>query len=201
MRDVLEQPSEEEDDDDDDMTPESSHSPLESGLSTFVIRGPDTLSDTGIKQPTRQQELGLYSAFMTGVHFAVAMLHGPSLHRYFVEQSPTLDCSPGQKGLEALRFAIYFTATTSLRDDQCIGQLGEKQSVLIPRFRSGVEVALAKIDFVNTEDMSTLQALVFYLVSSISSFQLIGLRSTRPLTLLHSSPFEVTRTLGERGRC
>lgn len=196
---MLEQSSDEEDDEV-EMTPESSsHSPAEPGLSSFVLRGPDILAETGIKQPTRQQELNLYSAFMAGVHFAVAMLHGPSLHRYFVKQSSTLDCSPGQKGMEALRFAIYFTATTSLRPDQCISQLGEDKSVLLPRYRSGVELALAKIDFVNTEDISTLQAMAFYLVSDLRFIRDNSLANSDSLISLHSSPFVPMKTLGVRG--
>lgn len=102
---------------------------------------------------------------MTNVEPVVKMLHGPSLRRYFLEECGHLDCSPGPRGWDALKFAIYYTATTSLTPDECLSRLGKERAVLLPRFRSNTEFALARADFVNTEDMSTLQALVLYLVS------------------------------------
>jgi hypothetical protein len=44
-------------------------------------------------------------------------------------------------------------------------QIGEERSVLLTRYRASVEVALAKADFVNTVELSTLQALAIFLVS------------------------------------
>ena len=97
------------------------------------------------------------------------ILHGPSLRRYFVEKNGALECSPGPKGWKALEFAIYFASITSLTPDECSKRLGEEKDVLLPKFRLSTEIALAKADFINTEDMSTLQALLLYLVSHISS--------------------------------
>jgi hypothetical protein len=76
-----------------------------------------------------------------------------------------LVCSPGANGLEALRFAIYYAATTSVTAAQCMMQIGEERSALLARYRMSVEVALAKADFVNTVELSTLQALAIFLVS------------------------------------
>lgn len=104
---------------------------------------------------------------MSNVEPAVKILHCPSLRRYFIEESGVLDCSPGPKGWEALKFAIYYVTTTSLTPDECLQRLGEEKAVLLPRYRSSTEFALARADFVNTEDMSTLQALIFYLVSRL----------------------------------
>jgi hypothetical protein len=44
-------------------------------------------------------------------------------------------------------------------------QVGEERSALLTRYRVSVEVALAKADFVNTVELSTLQALAIFLVS------------------------------------
>ena len=93
------------------------------------------------------------------------VLHGPSLKRYLYGQVGDLVCSPGPNGLEALRFAIYYAATTSSTAAQCMMQVGEERSALLTRYRVSVEVALAKADFVNTVELSTLQALAIFLVS------------------------------------
>jgi hypothetical protein len=167
MREVLNQSSDEENDDS-TATPNSNELSLtQCGQSNFVLHPPDILSETGgpLKDPNRRQVHSLYSSFMTNVEPVVKMLHGPSLRRYFLEESGHLDCSPGPRGWNALKFAIYYTATTSLTPDECLLRLGKERAVLLPRFRSNTEFALARADFVNTEDMSTLQALVLYLVS------------------------------------
>ena len=180
MREVLNQPSDDEDDDS-DLT-QYPHPPgiTQSSQSNFVICAPDVLSDRGsaLKHPIRSHVRSLYLAFMTNVESNVKMLHGPSLRRYMVEETGELDCSPGPEGWNALKFAIYYITTTSLTPDECLQRLGEEKSVLLPRFRSSTELALARADFVNTEDMSTLQALVLYLVSySLTFFPLLMLVS------------------------
>lgn len=139
---------------------------------------------------------------MVKVDPVVKILHGPSLRRYFVEGSGEIDCSPGPKGWDALKFAIYYTATTSLTPDECFQQLGEDKSVLVRSMRFSTELALARADFVNTEDMSTLQAMVLYLVRPIR--YRLGEPERRYvgslLTLLQSLPFEAMTTLGVPGR-
>jgi hypothetical protein len=122
-----------------------------------------------LKPPTRSQIQSLYESFLTNVDPAVKILHGPSLRQYFVEQTGELECSPGPKGWNALEFAIYYASTTSLTPDECLQQLGEEKDMLLLRFRLSTEIALARANFIDTEDISTLQALLLYLVSHISS--------------------------------
>jgi hypothetical protein len=167
MREVLDQPSDEEEDLR-EMTPiSSSSSSPQSNQSHFVICAPDALPSaaSALKHPPHSQLCFIYSAFMKNVDPVVKILHGPSLGQYFTAQTEELKCSPGQSGLDALRFAIYYTTATSLAPEECLQQLGEEKAVVLNRFRCGTELALARADFINTEDMSTLQALVLYLVS------------------------------------
>lgn len=167
MREVLNQSSDDEDDDS-EVTPNSSPlSVTQLGYSNFVICGPDVLPNVGkiLRHPTRSQIGSLYSSFMMNVDPVVKILHGPSLRLYLVEGTRNLECSYGPKGLEALTFAIYYATTTSLTPEECLQQYGEEKAVLLARFRSSTEIALAGADFVNTEEVSILQALVLYLVS------------------------------------
>ena len=73
--------------------------------------------------------------------------------------------SPGPRGLEALRFAVFYAATTSLTAPECQHKLGEDRATLLARFRCATELALARADFVNTTEMSTLQALVIFVIA------------------------------------
>jgi hypothetical protein len=169
MREVLSQPSDDEEHDS-ELTPEANSPSV--AQSEFLIRTPDLLPNTGsaLNHPTRSQVHSFYSLFMSNVEPVVKMLHGPSLTRYFIEETGELDCSPGPKGLDALRFAIYYATTTSLNPEECLLRLGEEKAVLLSRYRFGTEIAMARADLVNTEEMSTLQALVLYLVSHTLPF-------------------------------
>lgn len=110
----------------------------------------------------------MYSAFVRNVDPVVKILHAPSLERYLIERTGEFECSPGPKGWKALEFAIYYCCVTSLTQEECLERLGEERGTLLSRYQLGVEIGLGRADFVNTGDMSTLQALVLYLVSIYS---------------------------------
>ena len=166
MREVLGQPSDDEDDES-QQTPNSNLPGPDHGQSSFAIYSPEFLPsmESALEHPTRSQIHSLYASFITNVDPLIKLLHGPSLRRYLIEGAENLDCSPGPTGWDALKFAIYYSTTTSLTPEECLERLREEKTVLLPRFRSGTEFALAKADFVNTEEVSALQALVLYLVS------------------------------------
>ena len=180
LREVLDQSSEDEEE-----AGGPSPEPTFSDSAAFVV---SSSNRRAIRSPTRVETLTLYRYFISNVHPVVRILHGPSVHRYLIEQSEQLDCSPGPKGWEALKFAIFFTTVTSLSPEECLQELREEKAVLVLRFRQGTESALAKIDFVNTEDLSTLQALVLYLVSEFHS---IFFRTRRLRVLGHPSMYSM----------
>jgi hypothetical protein len=62
-------------------------------------------------------------------------------------------------------FAIYYGATTSLSGRDCVAKLGEEKSILLARYRFAVEQALARANFLNTEELVVLQALVIFLMT------------------------------------
>ncbi|KAI9672466.1 MAG: hypothetical protein M1817_003232 [Caeruleum heppii] len=192
MREVLNESSDDEDEGS-DLTPNSpSPSLAQAGHSSFVICRPDLLPDVAgpLKHPTRSQVHSLYACYLTNVDPVVKMLHGPSLRRYLVEETGQLDCSPGPRGWEALRFAIYYTATSSLTPEECSQMLGEEQLVLLPYFRLATELALARADFVNTDDMSTLQALILYL------FAVRSIENSRRTWTMTSLAVRIAHALG-----
>ena len=164
VREVLDQSSDEEDS---TNRPASQGKTAQNLASNFVVGLAASNTAAGLEHPSRSHLLFLFSAFMLSVDPLVKLLHGPSLRRYLLDGAAELECSPGSQGWDALRFAIYYTATTTLEPEDCLENLGEEKSVLLARYRSGVEAALALADFVNSEDMSTLQALVLYLVSQL----------------------------------
>ena len=167
MLEALDQSSDGENDSSEPTLYSRSPSLAQPGQSNFVIYHPDVFQGMGsaLQHPPHSQVQSLYLSFMTNVDPAVKMLHGPSLRRYLGGETSELVCSPGPKGLDALKFAIYYTTTTSLTAEECFKLLGEEKTVLLNRYRSSTEIALASADFVNVAEISSLQALVFYLVS------------------------------------
>lgn len=181
MCEILNQSSDDDDEEDDGDSDgddnklaqnASSLSICQSSLSSFVICAPEILpkARSVLKYPTRSQAYSLYLLFMANVDPVLKMLHGFSLQRYMVEEIGQLNCSPRPKGWNALKFAIYYATMTSLTPDECLQRLGEEKAVLLPRFRSSTELALARADFIKIEGISTLQALVLYLVSHSFTF-------------------------------
>lgn len=75
---------------------------------------------------------------------------------------------PGGSKMQALMFAIYFAAVTSLPPDECMIQFGQPKSDLLTRYRYGTEQALVQAHLLTSSEMVTLQALVIYLVRTSS---------------------------------
>ncbi|BDD59411.1 hypothetical protein MAP00_004619 [Monascus purpureus] len=64
---------------------------------------------------------------------------------------------------EAFVLTIYFAAIVSMSPETCLLQLGEDRNAAVARYRFAVEQALAKADFLNTQSLMLLQAIVLFL--------------------------------------
>ena len=176
LKDVLGGSSEEDSEDDDEQTPSSASQ--RSGQqnqqpvshSGFVISRMTIAED--LVHPTHHQVYTFCEIYLANVDPVFKILHAPSVRRFLQGNSPQLDCSPGLSGIEALRFAIYYAAVTSMAEGECKARTGEEKGILLARFRLGIEEGLANADFVNTVDMSTLQALSIFLVCTSPNMQL-----------------------------
>ena len=129
--------------------------------SSFVIS--PTVPE-GHCDPSSHQLYTFCEVYLKNVDPVFKILHAPSLRRYLQEGAAELDCSPGPRGLEALKLAICYVATLSMTDEDCRHRIGKDRAALMARYRAGTELALAKADFVNTVELSTLQAMAIYLV-------------------------------------
>ena len=166
LREVLDNSSNDEDDveDDHDSAPNSSAQweQQHTSHSGFLISSNPSIPI--IVRPTRHQMYIFCDSYLANVDPVFKVLHAPSLRKHLQEGSTELDCSPGPGGLDALRFSIYYAATISMSDGECRHRIGEDRHLLLARYRAATELALAQADFVNTVELSTLQALAIYLV-------------------------------------
>lgn len=116
--------------------------------------------------PTPSQVTLLCDLYLRNCDPVYKVLHRPNLKRQVVAASASLDDIPGGKSMEALLFAIYYSAITSLTKEQCVQMFQADKDLLLKRYRQGVEVALGKADILNSTELGTLQALVIFLVSA-----------------------------------
>ncbi|KAL9013317.1 MAG: hypothetical protein Q9173_001989 [Seirophora scorigena] len=143
------------------LGPDHPHSPASATDSDFLLSPATSASpETSL---TPHQMFVFCNVFLHNVDPVFKVLHAPSLRRYMQEGSPTLDCSPGNRGLEALKMAICYAAAVSMTDAECRHQLGETRTMLVATYRAGTERALGRADFLNSMELSTLQALTIYL--------------------------------------
>lgn len=112
--------------------------------------------------PVPQQISVYWQAFKENVDPLVKVLHIPTFDRTIMEASSNLANLP--RALEALMFTIYYGAVTSLSGEDCLARFGEGKPVLLARYRFAIEQALARANFLITEQIVVLQALVLFLM-------------------------------------
>jgi len=83
----------------------------------------------------------------------------------------------------ALSFAIYFAATSALEADEAQAILGQDKHTLLFRFKVGLEQSFAHGDFLNSPTVTGLRALAIYLVSCLSSLNILALLMTNQSAL------------------
>lgn len=98
------------------------------------------------------------------------ILHRPSILALVSAASGGINNPVSSKSDEALLFAIYFAAITSLTEEECGAYFQQERIRLAVQYKSGLESALINADFLNTTELPTLQAFSLYLVSKPNQF-------------------------------
>lgn len=112
--------------------------------------------------PSEQQARQFWEVYKVNVDLLVKVLHIPTFEPVFFKAVARVDKVP--KGLEALLFAIFYGAVTSTTPEDCMEQWGEDRTVLLNRYRFGLEQALARANFLYCDEIVILQAFVTFLV-------------------------------------
>lgn len=99
------------------------------------------------------------------------LTHTPTLQGRIIEASANLDKI--SKSLEALMFAIYFMAITSIEDEEVQVTFNEEKPELLRRYYTACQQALMNAGFMRSPDLTLLQAYLLYLVSSAPPFRIL----------------------------
>ena len=112
--------------------------------------------------PPADQIHTYWETFRDRVDPLVKVLHVPTIEPTVLSAASQLNNL--SKGFECLLFAIYYGATTSLSASDCLLKLGEEKNTLLVRYRFAVQQALARANFLTTEEIVVLQAFVVFLI-------------------------------------
>lgn len=117
--------------------------------------------------PSSAQIVLLWQTFCERVNPLTKVVHVPTVQPYVLEATSGSPNLP--KNVEALLFAIYLLATVSMSKEECEETLNITRDKALARYGHGVRMTLARMGFLKTHDIITLQALVLYLVSLLKS--------------------------------
>ncbi|KAH2754874.1 hypothetical protein KXV52_006442 [Aspergillus fumigatus] len=111
--------------------------------------------------PTPTDAYVLLDIFAQNIAPLVSIIHKAAL-RNLIHTACT---APEQldRGSEALTFAVYFAALSSITPEQCQTYFSTDHAILVQRYRFAVEQALSRAGFMNTKKLIVVQAAVLFL--------------------------------------
>lgn len=95
----------------------------------------------------------------------IKILHRPAVRAFLLEGKPYLDYPPSHQAAEVLKSSVYYIAACSISEERWNPVFGVTRASVITIYRWETEAALGRADYINTDDLTTLQAFVLYLVS------------------------------------
>ncbi|KAK3390530.1 fungal-specific transcription factor domain-containing protein [Podospora didyma] len=143
----------------------------------FVVGG--TQASVTNAHPSAIQVFQLWQIYINNVNPLLKLSHISTLQAQIISAS----ANPGKiaKPLEALMFAIYFSAITSMTEEEAQSTFGEDRAILLNKFHAATQQALVNAGFMRSTELMVLQALFLYLlcarpyVDPRSLFCLIGI--------------------------
>lgn len=127
-----------------------------------LLGGTKVTTKLGHLHPEPLQIFKLWQIYLDNINPLIKVFHAPTVQQLILDAIEDLDHVP--KNLEALMFAIYNVALVSLDDAECRAIMGDSHSVVTQRFQCGTQYALINANFLKTNDIMVLQALVIFLV-------------------------------------
>ena len=113
--------------------------------------------------PNLPQIFRLWQTFLDNVNPLVKLLHAPSTQQLILDAVADLSSAP--KSTEALIFAVYLAAVTSMHDQECQRFMGDSRTALLAKFSNATQQALVNAEFLKSTSLVVLQAFTLYLVS------------------------------------
>ncbi|TDZ53157.1 Aurofusarin cluster transcription factor aurR2 [Colletotrichum trifolii] len=113
--------------------------------------------------PSPVQIFQLWQIYINNVNPLLKITHVPTVQGLIIDASANLEKVP--KNVEALMFAIYLMAVTSLEDAVVAKMFNEPKSSILSSFHTALQQALVNAGFMRTSDTMVLQAYMLYLIA------------------------------------
>ncbi|KAJ6188492.1 hypothetical protein N7519_003400 [Penicillium mononematosum] len=113
----------------------------------------------------------LCDIFFRNVDPLFKILHRPSLQAFIKDGKPYLDYEQDHQAPATLASAIYLCAVCTLDEVECQSMFNTSKKIVVSEFQQETESALAKADFVTTNDLTVLQAYIISLLAARSQDQ------------------------------
>lgn len=152
--------SSDDDEDNDYPSPETSHSsPHHQG---FLFGLSSANVDMFSLHPPKEHVAIYWQVYKENVDPLVKVIHAPTIEPRVLKSADSLDKI--HRGLECLLFAVYYSAITSMWPEEVPKLFGEEKQDLLTRYRFGLEQALARAEFLQTDEIIVLQAFIIFLI-------------------------------------
>ena len=159
MRDILDDPT---DDEEDHPSPGSgSGSSASVNNPGFMFNFSSTVHSLRNFHPPITQIPMYWEIFKENVDPVLRILHRPHTEKLIRESIRNLDHI--SKPLETMMFAIYYAVVTSMNPGDCLTVLGMDKDSGLKRYRFAFEQALARANFLSTQEVLILQSFTLYL--------------------------------------
>ena len=157
MNDILDDPSE----DDNDYPSPSSNSAASASHQGFIFNFSSTAVPLRSLHPTPKFLWIFWDLYKENVDPIARIFHKPTFEKTIIEAFRDLDHV--SKPTEAILFSIYLAVITSLSASECETLLSEDKNAAVRKYRFGSEQALARAEFLTTQEFTVLQALILFL--------------------------------------
>ncbi|KAI2717866.1 transcriptional regulator family: Fungal Specific TF [Penicillium roqueforti] len=145
------------------------------GVSVLSSESPDSSSNS----PQANSRLNLQpqirhrlcDIFFRNVDPLFKILHRPSLQAFIRDGKPYLDYEQDHQAPATLASAIYLCAVCTLDEVESQSMFNTSKKIIVAEFQKETESALAKADFVTTNDLTVLQAYIISLLAARSQDQ------------------------------
>lgn len=157
MRDILDDPT----DDEDDYPSPGSGSAASANHQGFLFNYSSVAQSLRNFHPPAAQICKYWRIFKENVDPLIKIFHRPSTEKVVAAAAKSLDHI--SKPMEVMMFAIYFAAITSLSEAESVRVLGIEKQAALETYRFGFEQAMARADFLSTQELVVLQSFVLFL--------------------------------------
>ena len=131
----------------------------------FVFTGRQ--KSTAHLHPTTIHIFQLWQTYIDNVNALLKLTHVPSIQGQIVKATSNLEQAP--KNVEALMFATYAMAVTSMDEESVMKMFNETKREVLGRFFEALQQALINAGFMRYSDFICLQAYVLFLVSATAT--------------------------------